>query len=655
MTRAPERRVARNGGWRRLAAILLAWLLAVPVLAQAPTAPPPPRQVDLSPAHLDRWADATFGKAFAQSRLSGVGIVAVQDGRVVYRKTIGYADYRLHTPIDPAVTRFRIGSESKTFTALAIATLLDRHRIRSLYDPANLYLKRLALPRVAGRDITIWDLLNHRGGFRAQEWWLDPVSRPLNRADIASNVPGVDPVARDVSNYCNFCSAVLGLIVEDVSGELLEDYLDRVVLRPLGMANSQLDMGRWPGPNVGKAYDLAPGKPPVLRPYAVIPEFYAPAGSIDATMDDMGRYLVAMLGGSGSQILSAQGRATLFGRHAGNHPAVSGYGMIWMAHRWNGVEVREHGGAIGDYHSMMSLFPDQKAGIFVSCFCQVSKIMPAPGARFAIDGHNFREMIYNEFLGRPALPPLPPGDLAAYAGSYGAEAGLRRWPIGVGMILAPEVTRVTVAADGLTIDGKGPYRRVGDDMFRFADVNGGDVFIPYPNKEVVAFMRDGDGRIDRITGALSMNTARRLSAIATPLAQRTIWIAATLLLACGLWSMAWPRPTPIDRRVHRLLCTTAVLGLVSSVSIPVVLLLGWITPLAWSGERMRLGYALAVAPALTALASIACAIGAIALWWGKEGRGKERRSKDGLGKRALLAGLVSFGGLALIALFVANS
>ncbi len=122
-------------------------------------------RLELDDASIRQWADDVFGRALEDHRFSGLGFVAVQDGKVVSTLTYGYEKWAGKVPIDPARTQFRIGSDSKTFTGTAVAQLYDRGLIASLDDSANSYLERVELPNWNGQEITIWNLLTHRAGF----------------------------------------------------------------------------------------------------------------------------------------------------------------------------------------------------------------------------------------------------------------------------------------------------------------------------------------------------------------------------------------------------------------------------------------------------------------------------------------------------------
>jgi len=93
--------------------------------------------VEFEKENLEAWADRTFGEAFEHRQFSGLVVTLVQDGEIKLSRGYGYADYEAKTPVDPAITGFMIASITKTFTATAIAQLVDNGLIDNLDDPAN--------------------------------------------------------------------------------------------------------------------------------------------------------------------------------------------------------------------------------------------------------------------------------------------------------------------------------------------------------------------------------------------------------------------------------------------------------------------------------------------------------------------------------------
>jgi len=621
-------------------ALLAAWTL----VAHAA-----PARVDLSAERVARWADPTFDRAYQQQRFSGLGIVAVQDGRITFIKGYGEADAAVHRPIDPALTRFRVGSISKTFTALAIALLLDEGAIHSLDDAANRYLKRTQLPKVAGRDITLWDLLTHRGGFEDQDWVFDPVSVPLTADDVSKYVPRVQAATADLSEYCNACSGLLGIVVEDVSGRLLQDFLAERVFRPLGMTNALLNTSR--SPSVGVGFPYLHGSAGLERlPYMVIPEFIAPAGSVDASLRDMGAYLIANLGGAGASILSQRARSTMFTAHARNHPAVSAYGMVWMIHQWNDVTVIEHGGAIDGYHSIAAMFPDSNAGLFISCFCALGShaAPPKPGAVFDITGFNFREMIYREFLGVAPVTTFTVPQLDEYVGLFEADAADTTFPRRIARLFRPVgpasgFLQVTRTSDTLTIGGHGPYRASAADVFRMPDLNQGDVYVPYPNREHIIFMRDAKGSADRVTLPLSLRTVHRIRAFERPDILLAIYVAAVFVAALGaltfFWRLAADSPSAL---LKGLLWLNAACTAGSALLCAAIFRWRWLQFAPLTDAQDHLALLVGAALALSGFVALGAAATAASLWRsGALTPGRTRRWAQLQATAAALGGIVA--------------
>jgi CubicO group peptidase (beta-lactamase class C family) len=121
-----------------------------------------------------------------------VGVV--RGGRLLFKKGYGFADLERKVDVDPGQTPFSLGSITKCFTATAIAQLLERGVIHSLDDPANRYLRRIQLPRKNDRDVTVRNLITHRGGIDEsihELATLIPVPVPITAAAIRERLPPI--------------------------------------------------------------------------------------------------------------------------------------------------------------------------------------------------------------------------------------------------------------------------------------------------------------------------------------------------------------------------------------------------------------------------------------------------------------------------------
>lgn len=326
---------------------------------------------------VQTWSDAYFSKAMAERRFSGAVISVVQDGEVVFAKGYGYADYDKKTLIDPEITQFRIGSTTKTFTATAIAQLLDRGLIQSLDDPANLYLKRERLPSVNGQDITIRDLITHRSGFASRAFNIasdQDMELPLSDRTVQSHCPDIVRPIRDRAVYSNYTTTMLGIMVEDITGMRIDEYFDKFIFAPLNMERSILNMTPFATENLAQPYAFLPDGATQAIPHWGVNPFFAAAGAINSTAIDMAKYMIAHLDAGKSGKSSLHIKPTTFdlmhNRMAGNHPATQGFGMIFMTMNWAGKTGFGHGGDWPGFHSIMWMMPEDNAGVFISLMAE---------------------------------------------------------------------------------------------------------------------------------------------------------------------------------------------------------------------------------------------------------------------------------------------
>src|SRR5262249_14368293 len=155
----------------------------------------------------------------------------VKDGTILLEKGYGYADVSKHTRMDPEQTMVRIGSTSKLFTWTAVMQLVEQGKL-DLNRYVNDYLD-FKIPHDFGKPVTLRDLMNHRGGF---EEGLKDVLRTDTR-DLPSTESYLKEHPRpmlfppgDVPAYSNYGASVAGYIVQRVSGEPYEQYVERHIL-----------------------------------------------------------------------------------------------------------------------------------------------------------------------------------------------------------------------------------------------------------------------------------------------------------------------------------------------------------------------------------------------------------------------------------------
>ncbi len=244
---------------KRYAAWLCAALLALTatVLAQKPPADPAPG--GLSPERLARIAPA-MNKLLDEGKFAGISVTVARRGAVAYRQEFGFADLATKKPLRPDAI-YRIYSMSKPVTGVAVMILLEEGRFR-LDDPVSLYLPSFKGLRVldaeqgaddgtveAAREVTIRDLLRHTSGlvyggapttplgriYQARSLF-DPATTLAQMAEKIGSIPlAFQPGSR--WEY-GISMDVLGRLIEVVSGQPLDAFLEERIFRPLKMVDT---------------------------------------------------------------------------------------------------------------------------------------------------------------------------------------------------------------------------------------------------------------------------------------------------------------------------------------------------------------------------------------------------------------------------------
>ncbi len=229
----------RSQQWIYLA-LLLQCLLIVAACAESPGEPH--RTVPES-EKMGTLLDAIMEQSVAAGNIPGGVLLVGHDGQVIYRKAFGS---RALEPVrEPMAvdTIFDLASLTKCIaTTTSIMQLVEEGRVR-LNDPVAAYLPEFA--KNGKKDITIRELLTHYSGLAPD---LD-LQTPWNGRDAAfamamAQTPANPPGSRFVYSDINF--EVLGFVVEQVSGEPLNEFADRHIFIPLGMKDTRfLPPGEW--------------------------------------------------------------------------------------------------------------------------------------------------------------------------------------------------------------------------------------------------------------------------------------------------------------------------------------------------------------------------------------------------------------------------
>jgi len=333
-------------------------------------------------ASLPPDLDRTVARVLRTFEVPGLALAIVQDGQVVLARGYGVRTLGQPTPVD-AQTLFGIASNTKIFTATALGLLVEDGLLE--WDaPVIRYLPWFAMydPFVT-QQITIRDLLVHRSGLGLGAgdllWW--PPST-YNRKEIAYRLRYIKPVTsfRSAYAYDNVLYTVAGEVIEAVSGQTWEAFVQSRILDKVGMEGSNvLHSAAEGGGNVATPHARVDGAVRVVKPFAS--DNTNPAGGINAGAVDMAKWLIVQLDsgrlGDRGRLYSERTTRALWTMVVPRDPGVPppalaplrssflGYALGLNVLDYRGHKLITHTGGLPGYVSRVALLPDKKVGVAV--------------------------------------------------------------------------------------------------------------------------------------------------------------------------------------------------------------------------------------------------------------------------------------------------
>ena len=580
---------------RRLFAVALcaAVALAVAGCAAGPTAPPPlppplpppAATAPLTPADVTPWLDGLVPAMLDRTGIPGAAVSVVRDGQVIAARGYGVATAgdpaagEPARPVDAADTLFRTGSVSKVATAVAVLQQVEQGRIDLDADVRG-YLD-FPLPLRFDPPVTMRHLLSHTAGFEERIRGVlgtgDPV--PL-RETLATDPPEQVFAPGTTPAYSNYGYGLAGYVVERVTGEPFERYVQRAVLDRAGMTSSTFAQP-LPEPLAGRMADgfATTGGP--AQPFEIVQP--APAGSLSAPATDLARLASALLG-TGPRLLAPETvelmRAPALGPDSlGELAAGPRMGLGLFEQDRNGHEIRGHGGDTRSFHSHLQLFPEQRLGVFVTAngsgagtrdFLQLTRsVVHGVADRYVPGTPQPVPAAAPEADPDPAAPDAAAGRAAAVAGRY--ESARAPFSTFLGVVnLVGQVT-VTDRPDGTLAVSPGVGGIAPTEFYResrpgvWQQIGGtGRITTRTDGGTVTALGTDPASTLFRVSPA-------RDSAIVLPVLAGAVVLLLAGLLAVPAGALARRRyaaaapvsPGPLDRTAQWLTRTAAACALLA--------------------------------------------------------------------------------------------
>jgi CubicO group peptidase (beta-lactamase class C family) len=272
----------------------------------------------------------------------------------------GTTNTAANEPITPE-TRFPIASVTKPFTAHLLLDLLREDKL-PLHTPIRTLLPDFALSDpLATREMTLEDALCHHSGLPPHTWaW---VYSDVTRTEFIRNrLPHLESIGphREQHRYSNILYAVLGEVIETLTGTHWEQTLHDLILYPLGLTQTEVLTETWAEVSSGLARPHNEDGEP-------LPAFHAKAGHLIAPA---------------SELISTAADLARWGQHLLRHPPPddrwtprnsvpdmenTGYGLGWRISEFKGTRRIWHSGQCSGYSALFVLYPDEKRGGVYLC------------------------------------------------------------------------------------------------------------------------------------------------------------------------------------------------------------------------------------------------------------------------------------------------
>ncbi|WP_271619494.1 serine hydrolase [Bradyrhizobium sp. CCBAU 51745] len=403
--------------FRIVTAALAALYLATPAVLSAPSAS---SSATSSHGPAERAVDQLFAR-WAEPNSPGAVIAVLQDGKIIYSQGYGAANLEYGVPNTPSSV-FHLASVSKQFTAFAIHLLAHDGKL-SLDDDVRKYVPKL---HDFGKPITIRQLLHHTSGVRDQwnllalaGWRLDDeitdddVARLLFQQTELNFTPG------DQFLYSNSGYTLLAMVVKQVSGQALPEFVKERIFEPLGMSHTHFQ-DKYGTIVKDRAYSYA-RQPDGQYQYIALTYSTVGPSSLFSTVGDLARwdenFYTGDVGGL-TLLAEMQQKGKL------NDGKEINYASGLSVGKYRGLRTVEHAGGDAAYRTNILRFPDQHFSVVI--LANAGDLNPT-ALSFRIADIYLKELL-KPARAKPELEDKPevtidPKILDAYVGDYELRPG----------------------------------------------------------------------------------------------------------------------------------------------------------------------------------------------------------------------------------------
>lgn len=314
--------------------------------------------------------DSKLTTLVGDAGIPGIQMAMVKDNQIIWSKSYGVSNLKTQESVTPN-TIFRAGSTSKTFVALAIMQLINQGKfdlctpIRDLVPGVN-----FENPYAETHPVKVIHLLEHTAGFDDMRFanFFNTEDEGISMLDAVNRGAGSLYVRWQPGRFHSYSNpgyGILGHIIEAVSGQSYESYIDDNILKPMGMIRSSMRLTDSVGAALSKGYidsNAVPFKDLYLRS----------AGSLNTTAEELALMVKFLLSRAGTGEISNIDRNTILQMESPSSTVTAkagleyGYGLgVYQTdragHKWYG-----HSGTVDGFFSYYAYSPDLNVGYTIT-------------------------------------------------------------------------------------------------------------------------------------------------------------------------------------------------------------------------------------------------------------------------------------------------
>ena len=466
----------------------VSWQQAAPSLKPANTRFEP--LVSLTEARMKEFGVPGVALAIisgSEVTIRGLGVTNVEDPLPVTEHTV-----------------FPIASISKTFAATAMMRLVEQGKIQ-LRAPVRTYLPDFRVrDEAVSRDVTVWHLLTHLGG------WEGQVSGPERGTETLKNFVAsiadlmqVAPPGKAWS-YNNAGFSIAGRVIETVTGTPINRAIGDLVFKPLGLEHAGTTAGDFMVNRFAAGHTSRDGKTTLQRPFS--PSTSVTAGGVGLCITDLVAYARFHMGdgtaASGERVLTHESLEQMRTPQAHKQGTDDDIGLAWHIRQVGSIRTFGHGGTLGGHVLLLEIVPERNFAIAILTNASTGWRLIQDVEREALKSYLDSSYSVNQAIAHrglvetiPSFKPLDSQpDLTPYVGTYRRPNNSYVVTVEGGRLLVQDRPNSGGIDSGYSVAFYGPDR--------VGVMEGPD------RGQSIEFVRDDDGRVKwvRVVGRVAVRT-----------------------------------------------------------------------------------------------------------------------------------------------------